>query len=227
MELALVDNNELKLKHPFSMILAGNRRTGKTQFIKRVLLERERFITPAVEHVIWFYAAPQWDVFNELQAAMNDGVEFVRGLPENINDEYLNAKYGGKLIVLDDLMEEASSRSDIKHLFTRGRHENASVVFLTQNLFHKAKHAREMSINSDYVVLFKNPRDASTTTNLGRQMGNAKFLQEAYRDATKEPFSHLFMDLRSDTKDALRYRGNIFSEFPVVYAPSLSGKTYK
>ena len=55
MEFALFGNDVLKLKHPFSMI--SNRRMGKTQFIKRVLLERERFITPAVEYVIWFYAA--------------------------------------------------------------------------------------------------------------------------------------------------------------------------
>ena len=62
--------NDAKLKHPFSMVLAGGRRTGKTQFIKSVILDRERAIVPPIEHVIWFYAAAQEDVFREIRESM-------------------------------------------------------------------------------------------------------------------------------------------------------------
>ena len=127
------------------------------------------------------------------------------------------AKDGSKLIVIDDLMEEASERVDIKHAFTRGRHDDTSVAFLTQNLFHRERHAREMSLNTDYMVLFKNPRDASIVTNLGKQMKNVAFLQQAYKQATAAPFSHLLIDMRSDTDDRLRYGADIFSATPTVY----------
>ena len=60
------DASGAKLKHPFSMVLAGGRRTGKTQFIKSVILARERIISPPIDHVIWFYAAEQPDVFSEI-----------------------------------------------------------------------------------------------------------------------------------------------------------------
>ena len=137
-----------------------------------------------------------------------------------MNEAFLEENYGSKLIIIDDLMEEASARDDVKHLFTRGRHENASVAFLTQNLFHKSKHSRDMAINADYLVLFKNPRDGSTITNLGRQMQNGKFLQEAFRQATREPFTHLFVALRSATDERLRFRSNVFDAHPIVYTPA-------
>ena len=40
-------------------------------------------------------------------------------------------------------------------------------------------------------------------------MGNVKFLKQAYRSPTSDPFSHLFLDMRSDTPDELRYRSNV------------------
>ena len=92
-----------------------------------------------------------------------------------------------------------------------------SVVFLTQNLFHKSKYARDISLNSDYMVLFKNPRDASMITHLGAQMGNAEFLKQAFRDATRNPFTHLMINLRSHSPDALRNRINVLSETQIVY----------
>ena len=118
-------------------------------------------------------------------------------------------------------MYEASSRADIKALFTRGRHRNLSVIFLTQNLFHQGKHSREISLNSDYLVLFKNPRGASIVTNLARQMFDSEFIKSAYKEATSQkPFSYLFVDLRQDTKDILRFRSDIFETVSTVYLKS-------
>ena len=52
-------------------------------------------------------------------------------------------------------MEEASKSLKITQLFTGGRHYNLSVIYLTQNLFHKNQRALNMSFN--YMVIFKNP----------------------------------------------------------------------
>ena len=116
-------------------------------------------------------------------------------------------------------MEEASNRSDVSNLFTKGRHADVSVIFLSQNLFHKGKYSRVISLNTDYMVNFKNPRDSSIITNLGRQMGNTKFLQDVYRDATKEAYSHLLIDMRADTDNRLRYRSNVLQDTQRVYQP--------
>ena len=71
------------------------------------------------------------------------------------------------LIILNDLMDEASKSIKITQLFTRGRHDNLSVIYLTQNLFHKNQ--RALSLNSDYMVIFKNPQHNSQFVTTARQ----------------------------------------------------------
>ena len=92
--------------------------------------------------------------------------------------DVINENSGSKLIILDDLMENTGNRDDVSALFTHGRHEDVSVVFLTQNLFHKGRYTRDISLNTNYMVLFKNVRNASIITHLGIQMGNTKFLKK-------------------------------------------------
>ena len=116
-----------------------------------------------------------------------------------------------------------SSNETIANMFTKGsHHRNISVVFLAQNLFPKNKFARTMSLNAHYMVLFKNPRDVSQFANLARQMypKSSQFAVEAYRDATREPYSYLLVDLRPDQDEELRLRTNIFpGETHYVYVP--------
>ena len=115
------------------------------------------------------------------------------------------------LLVIDDLMQE--SNESVANLFTKGsHHRNISVVFLAQNLFPKNKFARTMSLNAHYMILFKNPRDASQFANLARQMypKSSQFAVEAYKDATREPYSYLLIDLRPEQDEDLRLRTNIF-----------------
>ena len=89
------------------------------------------------------------------------------------------------LLIIDDLMSETDSR--VTKLFTKGsHHKNASVIYISQNLFHKGKENRYISLNSHYLILFKNPRDALQITHLGRQIfpDKGKYFREAFTDAT-------------------------------------------
>jgi len=115
------------------------------------------------------------------------------------------------LLIIDDLMQETDET--VASFFTKGsHHRNVSVVYLAQNLFPKNKFARTISLNAHYMVLFKNPRDATQFANLARQMypHTSQFAVEAYKDATREPYSYLLIDLRPEQDDDLRLRTNIF-----------------
>ena len=144
-------------------------------------------------------------------------VQFIEGLPEmNLFD--------GKqptLLVLDDLM--SATNDNVSDLFTRiSHHHNVFVVYITQNLFHKSKQNRTMSLNAHYIVLLKNPRDATQVATLGRQMypGKSKFLIEAFKDATQKPYGYLFLDMKPETEEIYRVRTNIFpNERQYVYLP--------
>jgi hypothetical protein len=108
-------------------------------------------------------------------------------------------------------MKEAGD--SVLDIFTKlSHHRNMSVIFLTQNLFFKSKQSRTMNINTQYIVLFKNPRDALQVATLGRQMypGNSNFLVEAFKDATERPHGYLLIDLHPVTLEKFRIRTNIF-----------------
>lgn len=148
------------------------------------------------------------------------GIEFHEGLPDV-------SRFDGRkrvLLILDDLMNEADQ--NVCNLFTRiSHHRNVSVVFVTQNIFHRNRFVRTMNLNTHYIVMFKNPRDAGQVATLARQMypGKSKFVVEAYKDATKEPYGYLLIDLRPETDENYRVRTNIFpdDDRQFVYLPKV------
>ena len=59
----------------------------------------------------------------------------------------------------------------MSELFTKGsHHRNISLVLITQNLFHQGPSLRDISLNSKYIVVFKNPRDKTQIVHLARQV---------------------------------------------------------
>ena len=114
---------------------------------------------------------------------------------------------------MDNLMTSTDDR--VGDIFTKiGHHRNHSVVYLTQNLFYKNKQTRTLSLNSHYIVLFKNARDATQVANLARQMypGKSAFMIEAFKNTTSAPYGYLLIDLKQETDDKLRLRSGIFPE---------------
>ena len=117
-------------------------------------------------------------------------------------------------------MRESSS-DVILDLFTKGsHHKNISVIFITQNVFHKGKAQRDISLNTKYFVLFKNPRDKVQIQHLARQIHreNSLFLRDAFHDATRLPDSYLFIGLSQEGLDEFRFRSNVFPDDKMHYA---------
>ena len=142
-------------------------------------------------------------------------INFIEGLPEEIHfDSSKN-----NMLIIDDLMHECKEYTE--KLFTKiSHHKNLSVILLSQNIFHQNKHTRTISLNTHYMVLFKNVRDSSQITNLAKQMhpGNVAYLRDSYVDATSKPYGYLLIDLKADTDDLIRLRTDIFpGEIHYVY----------
>jgi hypothetical protein len=151
-------------------------------------------ITPPPEKIIYCYSEYQ-PIFNDYH-----GVIFNEGLPDI-------SQFDGScmtLLVLDDLMVECCKNDDVLSIFTKySHHRQISVMFLSQNLFYRSKQNRTISLNTQYLVLMKNPRDASQLATLARQMypGRSKYLLEAFKDATAKPYGYLLIDLKVDTDE--------------------------
>lgn len=194
--------------HPFTCVIAGPTGSGKTYFVSRLIALADSMITPPPSQVMWFYS--HWQpVYDELE---KNGVKFIEGLPTDDLPK-------GALVIIDDLMAETTEK--VTKIFTKGSHHlDISIIYLVQNLFHKGKEQRTISLNSQYIVLFKNPRDRSQITNLAKQMypGRGKYLADAFNNATEQPYGYLLIDLKQQTPQHLRLRTDIFSDsFQTVY----------
>ena len=109
-------------------------------------------------------------------------------------------------------MQSASGSQLVENLFSNGKHLNLSVVFVSQNLFYTGKKCKTISLNSTYIVVFKNPRDQSQVRHLACQMflSKPKFLQAADKEETKDPYRYLFLDFYPNSPEFAGVRGNIF-----------------
>ena len=183
--------------------MAGPTGSGKSKWVLRLIDHANEIIEPPPTRI--------WYCYGEFQSAFNSypWVHFHEGLPE-LSDRVFDG-LESTLIILDDLMSETNQL--VANIFTKiSHHRNISILHLTQNLFDKNKYARTISLNAHYLVLFKNPRDASQFATLARQMypSSWKFAIEAYKDATSVPYGYLLIDLKPEQDERCRLRTNIF-----------------
>ena len=200
-------------KHPFTAVIAGPTSCGKSYFVKRFIQHLSEMVVPVPDEVVYCYSEYQ-PSFDELK---DSGVIFTEGLPD-VDEWTVDRK---RLMILDDLMNETDER--VTRLFTKiSHHRSLSVIQIVQNIFSKNKEQRTISLNSHYLVVFKNPRDKSQIINLGKQIypGMSKFVNEAFISATQTPNSYILFDLRQETSEELRLRTNIFpGELHTVFVP--------
>ena len=152
-----------------------------------------------------------------------DDIRFVEGLPSSEDVDNLTSDGRHHVIVLDDVMQKVVQSPDMVLLFMQGcHHKNLSVIFITQNLFAQGKSSRNIALNTTYLVLLKNVRDASQAALLGRQLypGKTDRFMCAYAAIMSESRGYLIIDLALDTPDEMRLRTRVFiGEDPIVYAP--------
>lgn len=197
-----------RFKEPFSLLVAGPTMCGKTHFVQQ-LLSTPGCIYPPPKQVYWYYGTENLEQQECLENVSHFPIEFNQGLPRLSELE----QHPDSLIILDDLMNDVTNSVEISELFTKGvHHKRLSVVLLVQNLFNNGKKAREISLNCNYIAIFKNPRDSSQIKTLARQIFPDKqnYLQDAYTQATKRAHGYLLVDLTQGTPDELRVMTNIF-----------------
>ena len=197
---------DMRLKSPFTALMVGPTGSGKTRTMFKLIENKNWVCTEPPAEIHYCYGAWQ-DAFD----AMADEVVFHEGLIDVEREIASDGK--PRWLVIDDLMEEASGKSEINNLYTKySHHKNISVLFLSQNLFHGKN--RTQSVNTHYMFLFKNPRDRQSISRLAQQAfpSSVGAVKDAYTDATKEPYSFLLIDMKQETPERCRLVGNYLSE---------------
>lgn len=211
--------------HPFSLVACGPTSSAKTRWIWKLIASdkvqpsprqilhfcrhKNAAEAPAVQHVIQTIKIP---------VRVEEGLKYKDGDEDRkeVVDELRNS-----LILIDDLADSPAESRFVCILFTVLRaHANVSVVLFTQNLFLRSKFMRSISLNAQFVVLFRSPRATLQLSMLGREVFADKsgdkhtgFLAQAWNAATKERvYSYLVIDMRVNVSDDFRVFTDIFSE---------------
>ena len=207
----------LKFVHPSTILVSGPTGCGKTRFVSKMILKNMFDRMP--RRIIWVYS--EWQSLYDEVKLLRSEIEFQHGLSDQLYDS-LDANIRN-LVILDDQLSHAGDSKMLSRLFTEGsHHRNLSIIYIVQNLFDKGKSHRTVSLNAQYIVLFKNPRDKSQIVTLGRQMfpRDVAFLSDSFEDATTEPYGYLLIDLRPETPEEFRLRTSIFQgEESIAYIP--------
>ena len=171
---------------------------------------RDNLPSPGEDRLVLFTMAAR--VYCTQMLVAMPHIEFFKGIPTALEqDSYFDATKRN-LIVFDDKPIDASKDKRIVNLFTRGsHHRNLSVIYIVQNLFHRGKGSRSISLNSHYLVLFKNPRDKLQILTLAKQMYRKQtdFFLNQYEEAVKIPYGYLLIDLKTTTQYNSRLRTNV------------------
>lgn len=203
---------------PFTAVLTGTSGSGKSFFVKNLLENMTHTLSRHPDCIIWCYSAYQ-PMYDELSSKVK--IKFIEGIPDSLTDENIFPSNQHNLLVVDDCMDVGSNHDELMKAFTMYRHHRKlSVIFLVQNLFHQGKHSRTISLNTNYIVLFKSPRDKLQIRILAQQMfpGRREYFLQSYNDATKDAYSYLIVDLRPQCPEPLRLRSGILPhQWPVVY----------
>ena len=195
-----------KFQHPKNTLIVGPTQCGKSTLVENILREKSISPWPIVRYV---FTDKQSDTFEnwKREDLITDyfiGLDKDRlnRLTENSNTDQ------PQLIIIDDLMSEASKSDILPNLFSRGsHHSNTSVIFITQDLYSGPK-LKTCKQNTHYLVYFNNP--ANDQLSLFTSKADKKYRQhikdiyEKYVE--RRPYGYMIIDLNQDNCGTI-YRG--------------------
>ena len=200
----------LRFKTPTSILISGRSQAGKSTLTYKILKHADgMFETPPTKIL---YAYKVWQtVYDEMERSISN-IEFQEGLPSKVDLETLSKQGEHSILVLDDLLVEATQSVEILSLFTTYVHHfRITTIFISQNLFSNGKYMRSISLNTHYFILLKSSRDKNQYLTFARQVfaGKAKYMMDAYDKAVSKPYNYLLVDLYPNTPESYQLRTNI------------------
>src|SRR5436190_13866752 len=194
------------------MVVSGPSSSGKTHFVLQLIDNCQQMFDIPPNRVFWCYGHE-----TAMHAALADkNFNMIRGIPPNFDFVTPNS-----LVMLDDLMAQSANEARVSELFTQAAHHvPCFIIKTTQNLFPKGRESRNQSLNTQYLVIFKNPGDKLQVRTLETHMypHSNSFLVNAFESATSnKPHSYLVIDRHKMTADHIRLCANIFpNQKPMV-----------
>ena len=197
----------MSIKCPASLLISGPSQSGKTTLIAKIVQHCRDVFDPPISNIIIAHSRSQ-NIYSHIIQTSPVPVRLIQGLPNDLIPP------PNTFLIIDDLQGSEFSKT-IADFFTKNSHHyETTVAYLVQNLFLQTPHHRTASLNSHYIILFKNPRDGSQIHHLAKQIApsNPAFVVDAFKQSTEQAHGYLMIDLKQKTDENLRLRNSIFPE---------------
>ena len=202
------------LIHPFNMMISGPTQSGKTEFLKKLLINKENVIDKSIDYIVWFHGQSN-PVHAEMKQLLGNRLKIVEGIPDNAFDNYIEDGLNA-LFLFDDLSDAASKSSLMSDLIcNKSHHLSISTICIMHNLFCNGKERKTLLRNCHYIVLMKNKLDMSIPYLLSTKLmpKNSKLFLSIFERATAKPFGYLLIDGHPHSIQEAKYRTDIFNFF--------------
>ena len=199
---------DVRFKTKSTITISGPSQSGKSTLVEKIVKSKDFIFTEPIKTVQWFCAfIPKERIPN---------VEYSISIPTS-HDIKSNS-----LVIIDDYMSEVANSSEFTNLLTKGVHHLPfTLIYITQNIFQKGSDSKTRRLNTNYLILFKNPHDKLQIDYLGRQMfpRDKDFLASVFDHVTvTEPYSYILIDCHQSTPDEIRVRSNIIDDIKMMRA---------
>lgn len=194
-----------RFHNPCSILVVGSSGCGKTVFVDHLLQQIKDHFDNPIQKVLYCHGVWQ-DRFESMQQR---GIEFHDGLPSDDLGTVFPPSKRPALLILDDMMLDASNDRKVLDLFTKeSHHKNITVIYICQDMFPPGKYAKTISRNAHYIIAFKNPRDQLGVRNLVQQSfpNEVREVMQTFRDATARDYGYMMFDLHPRTRDDMRLK---------------------
>lgn len=202
---------DVRFKNKSTITIAGPSQSGKTTLVEKIVEKRKELFTENISNVYWYCAYPPKNKI--------EGIHYRIGIPQNILEQI----EPNALVIIDDFMKELSNSNELTTIMTKAVHHlPMTLIYITQNIFSQGNDTKTRRLNTNYLIIFKNPHDKAQVDYIGRQMypHDKLFLSNVFDHATRQnPFSYILMDCHQSTPDEIRIRTHITDPVVKVYVP--------
>ena len=228
---------DLRLKVPFSCLIVGKSKSGKTTLLLDMLSQWRSYTTDETgqyeKRIFWIYGTENGTDFSKLNEIVKENfkrygeenampkIEYFKGELKNPRViERIRNIPEKSIVILDDLMTEMVKSEEISNVLTReSHHKKWNVFLLWQDMYPQQQFAKTISLQIDYKYIFRDPprQDRLRTLclqmhpngNQGREMFD-KIWKFFTTESSPEDYPYIRINLRPDEPYELQIMANDF-----------------
>ena len=225
---------DLRLKVPFSCLIVGKSKSGKTTLLLDILSQWRSYTTDEngeyEKRIFWIYGTENGKDFHKLNQIMHANyksygedvkmpkIEYFKGDLKNAAViERITSIPEKSIVILDDLMTEMVKSESISNVLTReSHHKKWNVFLLWQDMYPQQQFAKTISLQCDYKYIFRDPPRQDRLRTLCLQMfpngseGRDMFkkIWNFFTRSSPEDYPYIRINLRPDSPHSLLIMAN-------------------